>query len=69
MGDKFCVVETLEDGKLCYCTALQKWISGKYLLWPPKTKLAKCRKNLDEPHNSWKNFKVNKIVANNLGMS
>lgn len=69
MDNKFCVVETLEDGELCYSTAPQKWVSGNILLWPAKSKLQKFRKNLEDPQNSWKNYKVNKIVASNLGMS
>lgn len=68
MSEKsYSVVETLENKLQCFSACPKTWVSGNYLLWPPKSQIYKSRKSFAAPISSWKNFPIVSVIAENIG--
>lgn len=68
MTDKlYSVIETFEDQKQLFSSCPTSWISGQHVLWPPKGQLYKCRKDFTVPKSSWKNYRIVRIISENIG--
>lgn len=66
-GNFFSVIETFEDDKQMFSSCPSSWISGEYVLWPPKSQLYKSRKDYAAPRPTWKNYRIVRIIAENIG--
>lgn len=63
----YSVIETFEDQKQLFSSCPSSWISGKYVLWPPKNQLYKSRKDYLDPKSTWKNYQIVRIISENIG--
>lgn len=63
----YTIIETLEKNVSVISAVPIQWITGSLVLWPSKSKLNDARKKCKEPESSWKNFKIIRVLKENIG--